>query len=50
MFPLKTLTIKDRMILALAKTGARAFVFSTRFGKQTHAKRAIQTLWKQSHK
>lgn len=47
---MKKLTFKDRLILIAAKNTARMFVFSTRFGKQTYSKRAVQTLWKQSHK
>lgn len=40
------LTIKDRLILTAAKNAIRVFVFSTKFGKQTYSKKAIQTLWK----
>jgi hypothetical protein len=46
---MKNLSIKDRLFLAFSKSLIRAFVFSTRFGKQTYSKRAIQTLWKKSH-
>jgi hypothetical protein len=42
----KHLGIKDRLILILSKTAIRAFVFSTKFGKQTYSKRAIQKAWK----
>jgi hypothetical protein len=39
-------SIKDRIILILAKSGIRLFVLSTKLGKQTYSKKAIQTLWK----
>lgn len=43
---MKRLSIKDRMILSAAKNAIRVFVFSTKFGKQTYTKRAIQNVWK----
>lgn len=42
---MKNLNIKDRLILIAAKNAIRVFVFSTKFGKQTYSKRAIQTVW-----
>jgi len=47
---MKPITIKDRIVLILAKSAARIFVFSTRFGKQTYAKRAIRNLYKTASK
>jgi hypothetical protein len=47
---MKKLNLKDRLIVILGKGAARAFVFSTRFGKQTYAKRAIRTVYKVARK
>lgn len=41
--------ITDRLIALGFEQLVRAFVFSTKFGKQTYSKRAIQTVWKASH-
>jgi hypothetical protein len=46
---MKRVSIKDLLVLAVATNVTRVFVWSTRFGKQTYAKRAIRTLWKASH-
>lgn len=45
---MKRLNIKKRLVLLAAGLATNAFVWSTRFGKQTYAKRAIRTLWKAS--
>lgn len=43
---MKKLGIKERLIVAIGKGAVRAFVLSTRFGKQTSAKRTIRTVYK----
>lgn len=45
---MKRITLKDRAVLFVSKRLTGLFVLTTRFGKQTYAKRAIQALWKAS--